>query len=78
MMKMMIVRKNLFGVQEASYSGYTCYTGLVEYAPSYKNYIGYRVFLGPGQYFATCDVGNDKIQWYAFHNEPSRSYDTLA
>ncbi|XP_024992935.1 zeaxanthin epoxidase, chloroplastic-like [Cynara cardunculus var. scolymus] len=72
------VRKKLFGAQEASYSGYTCYSGLVDYTPSYISSIGYRVFLGPGQYFVACDVGNEKMQWYAFHHVPPRSYDTMA
>ncbi|GJS21673.1 zeaxanthin epoxidase, chloroplastic [Tanacetum coccineum] len=70
------VRKKLFGAQEASYSGYTCYSGLADYAPSYIKSIGYRVFLGVNQYFVACDVGNGKMQWYAFHKEPPRLSDT--
>ena len=31
--------------------------------------VGYRVFLGNGQYFVSSDVGNGKMQWYAFHKE---------
>ncbi|XP_071741013.1 zeaxanthin epoxidase, chloroplastic-like [Rutidosis leptorrhynchoides] len=72
------VRKKLFGAQEASYSGYTCYSGLADFTPSYINEIGYRVFLGSNQYFVVSDVGNGKIQWYAFHKEAARSIDTLA
>ncbi|KAM0072090.1 putative zeaxanthin epoxidase [Helianthus debilis subsp. tardiflorus] len=71
------VRKTLFGSQEASYSGYTCYSGLAEHVPSYINTIGYRVFLGQNQYFVASDVGNGKMQWYAFHKEAPRSIDTL-
>ncbi|KAJ0590162.1 putative zeaxanthin epoxidase [Helianthus annuus] len=70
------VRKKLFGSQEASYSGYTCYSGLAEHVPSYINTIGYRVFLGQNQYFVASDVGNGKMQWYAFHKEALRSIDT--
>lgn len=29
----------------------------------------YRVFLGHKQYFVSSDVGQGKMQWYAFHNE---------
>ena len=32
--------------------------------------VGYRVFLGNGQYFVSSDVGGGKMQWYAFHKEP--------
>ncbi|XP_023768548.1 zeaxanthin epoxidase, chloroplastic isoform X2 [Lactuca sativa] len=71
------VRKKLFGTQEASYSGYTCYSGLVDYVPSYTNSIGYRVFLGRNQYFVASDVGNGKMQWYAFHKEPQIGSGTL-
>ncbi|PWA41805.1 zeaxanthin epoxidase [Artemisia annua] len=72
------VRQKLFGAQEASYSGYTCYSGLAEYAPSYVNSIGYRVFLGSNRYFVASDVGDGKMQWYAFHKEAERSHDTPA
>jgi zeaxanthin epoxidase len=27
---------------------------------------GYKVFIGPGKYFVTSDVGSGRIQWYAF------------
>nr|GEU47031.1 zeaxanthin epoxidase, chloroplastic-like isoform X2 [Tanacetum cinerariifolium] len=50
--------------------------GLADYAPSYIKSIGYRVFLGVNQYFVACDVGNGKMQWYAFHKEPPRLSDT--
>nr|XP_043622251.1 zeaxanthin epoxidase, chloroplastic-like [Erigeron canadensis] len=69
------VRKRLFGAQEANYSGYTCYSGLAEYNPTYVNSIGYRVFLGSKRYFVACDVGNGRMQWYAFHKEAPRSID---
>ncbi|PSS21278.1 Zeaxanthin epoxidase [Actinidia chinensis var. chinensis] len=63
------VRKNLFGSQEASYSGYTCYTGIADFVPADIETVGYRVFLGHKQYFVSSDVGAGKMQWYAFHNE---------
>ncbi|XP_058186663.1 zeaxanthin epoxidase, chloroplastic isoform X2 [Rhododendron vialii] len=63
------VRKNLFGPKEATYSGYTCYTGIADFVPADIGSVGYRVFLGHKQYFVSSDVGGGKMQWYAFHNE---------
>ncbi|KAH7655593.1 Zeaxanthin epoxidase protein [Dioscorea alata] len=64
------VRKVLFGHSEASYSGYTCYTGIADFVPPDIETVGYRVFLGHKQYFVSSDVGAGKMQWYAFHKEP--------
>lgn len=64
------VRSKLFGRQEAKYSNYTCYSGLTNFVPPYINTVGYRVFLGLNQYFVASDVGNGKMQWYAFNREP--------
>ncbi|MCL7041879.1 hypothetical protein MKW94_020709 [Papaver nudicaule] len=58
------VRSKLFGLKEAQYSEYTCYSGLTDYVPPYINTVGYRVFLGLNQYFAATDVGGGKMQWY--------------
>jgi zeaxanthin epoxidase len=33
------------------------------------------VFLGLNQYFVASDVGNGKMQWYAFHKEPQSNTD---
>ncbi|KAM0975723.1 hypothetical protein ACFX13_019004 [Malus domestica] len=63
------VRKNLFGLTDAVYSGYTCYTGIADFVPADINSVGYRVFLGHKQYFVSSDVGAGKMQWYAFHKE---------
>ncbi|KAJ6792008.1 zeaxanthin epoxidase, chloroplastic [Iris pallida] len=64
------VREILFGHSEASYSDYTCYTGIADFVPPDIESVGYRVFLGHKQYFVSSDVGGGKMQWYAFHNEP--------
>lgn len=69
------VRKNLFGPQEAIYSGYTCYTGIADFVPADIESVGYRVFLGHKQYFVSSDVGAGKMQWYAFHKEPAGGMD---
>ncbi|KAJ7944426.1 Zeaxanthin epoxidase, chloroplastic [Quillaja saponaria] len=70
------VRKNLFGQSEAIYSGYTCYTGIADFVPADIESVGYRVFLGHKQYFVSSDVGSGKMQWYAFHKEPTGGVDS--
>ena len=69
------VRKNLFGPKDVTYSGYTCYTGIADFIPPDIETVGYRVFLGHKQYFVSSDVGNGKMQWYAFHKEPAGGTD---
>lgn len=69
------VRKVLFGHSEASYSDYTCYTGIADFVPPDIETVGYRVFLGHKQYFVSSDVGAGKMQWYAFHKEPAGGTD---
>ncbi|XP_078165450.1 zeaxanthin epoxidase (ZEP) (ABA1) isoform X2 [Carex rostrata] len=69
------VRKILFGPKDATYSGYTCYTGIADFVPPDIETVGYRVFLGHKQYFVSSDVGAGKMQWYAFHNEPAGGTD---
>ncbi|XP_045812891.1 zeaxanthin epoxidase, chloroplastic-like [Trifolium pratense] len=70
------VREKLFGASEATYSGYTCYTGIADFVPPDIESVGYRVFLGHKQYFVSSDVGAGKMQWYAFHQEPAGGVDT--
>ncbi|KDP31935.1 hypothetical protein JCGZ_12396 [Jatropha curcas] len=69
------VRKNLFGPKDATYSDYTCYTGIADFVPADIESVGYRVFLGHKQYFVSSDVGAGKMQWYAFHKEPPGGVD---
>ncbi|CAF2037656.1 unnamed protein product [Brassica napus] len=69
------VRTNLFGRSDATYSGYTCYTGIADFVPADIESVGYRVFLGYKQYFVSSDVGGGKMQWYAFHEEPAGGVD---
>lgn len=69
------VRDKLFGPTEAVYSGYTCYTGIADFIPADIKTVGYRVFLGHKKYFVSSDVGEGKMQWYAFHNESSGGLD---
>ena len=65
------MRKQLIGHTEPCYSEYTCYTGISDFMPPDIDTVGYRVFLGNGKYFVSSDVGDGKMQWYAFHKEPA-------
>lgn len=69
------VRRHLIGETAASYSGYTCYTGISDFTPPDLEIVGYRVFLGNGQYFVSSDVGGGKQQWYGFHKEAAGGSD---
>jgi len=56
--------------QGCTYSGYTVFAGetVVETPDYYET--GYKVYIGPQRYFVTSDVGNGRIQWYAFFALP--------
>ena len=69
------IRSQMVGEMEASYSQYTCYTGISNFTPPDIDTVAYRVFLGNKQYFVSSDVGGGKMQWYAFHNEPAGGED---
>jgi zeaxanthin epoxidase len=72
------VRRQMW--QEASekpgtctYSGYTLFAAETVMDPkspffASEGYFdaGYKVYIGPGKYFVTSDVGSGRIQWYAF------------
>jgi zeaxanthin epoxidase len=56
--------------QGCPYSGYTVFAGeTVLKTPDYYE-TGYKVYIGPKRYFVTSDVGNGRIQWYAFFALP--------
>lgn len=52
--------------QGCPYSGYTVFAG--ETVMKIGDYYdcGYKVYIGPKRYFVTSDVGDGRIQWYAF------------
>lgn len=56
--------------QGCKYSGYTVFAGetVVKTDDYYET--GYKVYIGPKRYFVTSDVGNGRIQWYAFFSLP--------
>lgn len=69
------VRTKLLGETATVYSDYTCYTGIADFVPADIETVGYRVFLGHKQYFVSSDVGQGKMQWYAFYNEAAGGVD---
>jgi zeaxanthin epoxidase len=59
--------------QGCTYSGYTVFAGeTVIKTPDYYE-TGYKVYIGPQRYFVTSDVGDGRIQWYAFFAFPPGS-----
>jgi len=56
--------------QGCTYSGYTVFAGeTILSTPDYYE-TGYKVYIGPQRYFVTSDVGDGRIQWYAFFALP--------
>mmetsp|Transcript_59981 Transcript_59981/g.111253 ORF Transcript_59981/g.111253 Transcript_59981/m.111253 type:complete len:575 (-) Transcript_59981:53-1777(-) len=49
-----------------TYSGYIVFAGETVYQPEDYFDVGYKVYMGPKKYFVTSDVGQGRIQWYAF------------
>jgi len=60
--------------QGCPYSGYTVFAGefVPESAADFADYYecGYKVYIGPRQYFVTSDVGDGRVQWYSFLAQP--------
>jgi len=56
-----------------SYSGYTVFAGELNYDSFDNGEVGYKVYIGPGQYFVITDIGNGRYQWYAFLAKPAGS-----
>jgi zeaxanthin epoxidase len=59
-----------------SYSGYTVFAGELAYDSFDNGLVGYKVYIGPGQYFVITDIGNKCYQWYAFLARPPGSAKT--
>jgi len=59
----------------ASYSGYTVFAGELAYDSVDNGQVGYKVYIGPGQYFVITDIGKGNYQWYAFLARPPGSAD---
>jgi len=50
----------------ATYSGYTVFAGELTYDSFDNGQVGYKVYIGPNQYFVITDIGKGRYQWYAF------------
>lgn len=59
--------------QGCDYSGYTVFAGETVLSTDDYYETGYKVYIGPKRYFVTSDVGDGRIQWYAFFALPPGS-----
>jgi zeaxanthin epoxidase len=57
----------------ATYSGYTVFAGELNYPSPDNGEVGYKVYIGPSQYFVITDIGKGRYQWYAFLARPPGS-----
>eukprot|EP00322_Chrysochromulina_rotalis_P000941 CAMPEP_0115859012 /NCGR_PEP_ID=MMETSP0287-20121206/16393_1 /TAXON_ID=412157 /ORGANISM="Chrysochromulina rotalis, Strain UIO044" /LENGTH=551 /DNA_ID=CAMNT_0003313293 /DNA_START=338 /DNA_END=1993 /DNA_ORIENTATION=+ len=55
-----------------TYSGYTVFAGELAYGGGDPE-CGYKVYIGPQQYFVITDIGRGNYQWYAFLARPANS-----
>merc|ERR1712054_221716 len=53
-----------------TYSGYTVFAGELAYDSPDVGVVGYKVYIGPQQYFVITDIGKGNYQWYAFLAKP--------
>lgn len=57
-----------------TYSGYTVFAGELAYdGVAADKACGYKVYIGPEQYFVITDIGRGNYQWYAFLARPADS-----
>lgn len=59
-----------------AYSGYTVFAGELKYDSFDNGEVGYKVYIGPGQYFVITDIGKGNYQWYAFLARPPGSVES--
>lgn len=59
-----------------SYSGYTVFAGELNYESPDNGEVGYKVYIGPNQYFVITDIGKGRYQWYAFLARAPNSAET--
>jgi len=55
-----------------TYTGYTVFAGELDYGNGDPE-CGYKVYIGPNQYFVITDIGRGRYQWYAFLARPEDS-----
>jgi zeaxanthin epoxidase len=58
------------GKESATYSGYTCFTGVLMARPHDVDEVAYKVYLSDSKYFVCSDVGKGRMQWYAMLGQP--------
>lgn len=58
------------GKESATYSGYTCFTGVCLARPHDVKEVAYKVYLASEKYFVCSDVGKGRMQWYAMLGQP--------
>lgn len=46
------------------------YAGELNYVAPDNGQVGYKVYIGPDQYFVITDIGQGRYQWYAFLAKP--------
>lgn len=56
--------------QGCQYSGYTVFAGEAIMPLDDYYEVGYNVYIGPSKYFVKSDVGDGRVQWYAFCGMP--------
>jgi len=61
---------NLKRRQGCTYSGYTVFAGETVIKTDDYYETGYKVYIGSKRYFVTSDVGDGRVQWYAFFALP--------
>mmetsp|Transcript_12728 Transcript_12728/g.39294 ORF Transcript_12728/g.39294 Transcript_12728/m.39294 type:complete len:540 (+) Transcript_12728:403-2022(+) len=61
-----------------AYSGYTVFAGELNYASPDNGEVGYKVYIGPNQYFVITDIGKGRYQYYAFLARPPGSAESEA
>merc|ERR1711939_619792 len=54
------------GGSGVAYSGYTVFAGELAYDSPDNGEVGYKVYIGPNQYFVITDIGKGRYQYYAF------------
>ena len=59
--------------QGCPYSGYTVFAGEAVLPLNDYYDVGYNVYIGPQRYFVKSDVGDGRVQWYAFCALPAGS-----
>jgi zeaxanthin epoxidase len=59
-----------------TYSGYTVFAGELAYDSFDNGEVGYKVYIGPNQFFVITDIGKGNYQWYAFLARPPGSAET--